>query len=253
MPTGLRNPVALGRIVAAMRASEASWTGSLPQQRVQSIATAVLAELQLIGVTLPTLQVANFPGLSGQFDFGPWTLQVDMNMAVGRVTDTPAQRIAKIAALGDVITHEARHCEQWFRMGRLLAAQRRAQGLFVDAREIANRLGINNGPPAAAAAAAPALVGIDRQEAEDWYASVYGARASFREQTYATELNATGTGTGNDWQDSQYARYQRALAEEEDAWGTGTEIQRLYLLHHPGVAVPALTRHAPVRQGVTTY
>src|SRR5580658_1206785 len=141
MPTGLRQVACLNRIVAAMRAVEGTWTSLLPKQRTEAIANAVLAELRLILVAPPQLEVAIFPGLSGQFDFGPWKLQVDQGMAVGKVGQSP---IAKIAELGDTITHEARHCEQWYRMARLLAAERRAKGILVDGREIGKRLGINN-------------------------------------------------------------------------------------------------------------
>ncbi|MEM7666379.1 MAG: hypothetical protein AAF250_11035 [Pseudomonadota bacterium] len=253
MPTGLRNPAVIGRIVAAMAASEANWAGSLPRQRTLAIANIVVAELRAIGVTPPAVQVATFPGLAGQFDFGPWTLQVDMGMAIGRVGQTQDEMIAKIAELGDTVTHEARHCEQWFRMGRLLASQRRARGLFVDGREICNRLGIDNRAVGDAAAGAGVMTNAERLEAEEWYESVYGGGSGFREQTFALELNATGRATGNAWQTGAYARYQRGLAEEEDAFGIGTAVQRQYLQPHPGVNAPQMTRHAPVRRGVTTY
>jgi hypothetical protein len=250
MPTGLRQVACLNRIVAAMRAVEGTWTSLLPKQRTEAIANAVLAELRLILVAPPQLEVAIFPGLSGQFDFGPWKLQVDQGMAVGKVGQSP---IAKIAELGDTITHEARHCEQWYRMARLLAAERRAKGILVDGREIGKRLGINNMAVCNQAAGAAPLMGIEKTEAEDWYNSVYGSQASFREQTYSTQLRPTGLQTGSDWQGSKFARYQRALAEEEDAWSTGTELQNLYLAFHPGVPATQMTRHQPVRAGISTY
>jgi hypothetical protein len=250
MPTGIRAVAALGRIVAAMRRVEQNWRGLRPNERVEQIARAVMGELTTVGVTNPNLQVARFPGLSGQFDFGPWTLQVDEGMAMGKVTES---HIPKVAELGDTITHEARHCEQWFRMARYLAAERRAKGMLVTGLELGNRLGIRSAQATQAAAAAPALTREESQEAQEWYESVYGSQSSFRSQTYRTNLRSTGTGTGGDWQISQYTRYQRALAEEEDAWNTGTELQRLFLQHYVGVAPPTLMRHQPVRRGVSQY
>ena len=233
-----------------MLGAENTWAGSLPQQRTEAIANAVLNELRQLQVAVPLLQVGSYGGLSGQFDFGPWNLQVSTNMAMGRVGQSP---VPVIAELGDTITHEARHCEQWYRMARLLAAERRAKGLLVDGREISQRLGIDNMAVCQQAAAAAPLTGIEKSEAEEWYGSVYGSQSSFRDQTYATKLKSTGLNTGADWQQSQFTRYQRALAEEEDAWSTGAELQRLYLAHHPGVAPIQLSRHSPIRQGISTY
>lgn len=252
MPTGLRNPLVIGRIVAAMNTALGNWAGSIPMQRASGIANVVMAELRAINVLAPNLQVANFPGLAGQFDFAPWTLQVDMGMTVGRVGQTQNDIVSKIAELGDTIAHEARHCEQWFRMARLLADQRRAKGLMVDGRELANRLSISMQAGNAASAAGPLSV-PERREAEEWYESVYGSAASFRQTTYATKLKPTGGLSGNDWQTSSYSRYQRGLAEEEDAFALGTEVQRQFLQGFPGVQPPAYSRHAPVRSGVTSY
>ena len=250
MPTGLRSLAALNRIVAAMRALEGTWSSMLPKQRSEAIANAVLAELRTLMIPVPQLEVGIFPGLAGQFDFGPWKLQVDQGMAVAKVGQSP---VPKIAELGDTITHEARHCEQWYRMARLLAAERRGKGILVDGREIGQRLGINNQVVCNQAAAAPALIGIEKIEAEEWYASVYGSQSSFRSQTYSTSLRSTGSQMGTAWQGSQFARYQRALAEEEDAWSTGTELQNLYLAFHPGTAAAHMARHQPVRSGVSSY
>lgn len=250
MPTGLRQQIVLNRIVNAMVALENTWAGSLPRQRVETIANAVLNELRTLQVAVPLLEVGGFGGLDGQFDFVPWNLQVSTNKALGRVGQSP---VPVIAELGDTITHEARHCEQWYRMARLLATERRAKGMLVDGREISQRLGINNLAVCQQAAAAAPLTGIEKSEAEEWYQSVYGSQSSFREQTFATKLKSTGAGTGVDWQQSQYARYQRALAEEEDAWNTGAELQRLYLANHPGVPPIRLTRHTPVRQGISSF
>jgi len=249
MATGIRDQAALQRIAAAMRNVQQNWLGLLPRQRVDGIVDAVLAELAAINVTPPAVEVGALPGLDGQFDFGPWTLQVNEQKAIGRVGQDPTPVIAE---LGDTLTHEARHCEQWFRMARLLVADRRARGMLVDGREVSNRLGIDNAVVCQQASLQPLVHPIERREAEEWYASVYGSNASFREQTFATQLQPTGSGTGQAWQTSQYARYQRALAEEEDAWNTGRELQRIFLAG-TGIAPVALQRHVPIRQGISTY
>lgn len=254
MATGIRIPAALGRIATAMRVVEQQWMTLRPAQRVKGIADAVLLELQNIHVAVPRLEVAKLPGVSGQFNFITWTLQVNEDTAIAKLNPDPVQaaraRTTIIAELGDTVVHEARHCEQWYRMARYLAGERRAKGILVTGRELSQRLGIDD--PAVCQQAANALpLGLaEKQEAVEWYESVYGSQSSFRQNTFA--LSLTRTGNGGDWQSGQFTRYQRALAEEEDAWNTGLELQNLYLAG-TGIAPTQLTGHAPVCQGVAQF
>lgn len=251
MPTGLRQDAHLQAIVTAMRDVEQHWDDYSLFQRLRGIANVVAARLTQIGVRPPTLQLGAGAGNYGQFEFATWQLKLDTALGMGGGV-YGNDRVKQVAELGDTITHECRHCEQWFRMGRLLRDRLRAEGRMADAREITNRLGIDR-TAAGQIAAAPALAGAELVEAEAWYESVYGSQASFRETTFATPtLRSTNAAPGQQYQASAFARYQRGLAEEEDAHQTGQEIQRRYLMPHNRQPL-RLSRHQPVRQGITSY
>jgi hypothetical protein len=257
MPTGLAQPTHLNNIVAAMQNVEANWMALSAQQRTETIANAVTAALRALFVPVPTLQVGNLgAGLNGQFDFGPWVLKVNTSMAIGNVHQTAAQRKEVIAKLGDVITHEARHCEQWWRMARLIVAEMRSKGMLATAQVLAGKVRGVAQNVLNQAVGAPPLTPPETQETIAWYASVYGSGSSFRAiNAYGRNLRPTG-GTfaevGNQFQNSEFARYQRGLAEEEDAHQVGREVQRLFL-QGSGIAPQGLVGHRPIAQGVTNY
>ena len=133
MPTGIRNAGDVTAIVQAMQTLEtnANWNGKTSTQRCSDIANVVVARLANYGVHAPTLDVQNLDaqGLNGRFDYEPWTLQVNETLASDIAPTVPANpaedlrlRRMAIAQFADTITHEARHCEQWFRMARLVAS-----------------------------------------------------------------------------------------------------------------------------------
>lgn len=257
MATGLAQPQHLSNVVAAMRTVEANWMALSAQQRCQQIADAVTHALRALFVPLPTLQVANLgASLNGQFDFGPWTLKISTNMAIGNVQQNAAQRKEVIAKLGDVIAHEARHCEQWWRMARLVVGDMRANGLMPSAPVLAGRLAGVSQVVLAQAIGAPPLTPPEAQETQAWYASVYGSGASFRSiNAYGRNLRPTGGkfgDVGQQFQNSEFARYQRGLAEEEDAHQVGREVQRLFLVGS-GIQPQALVGHRPIAQGIARY
>lgn len=142
MTTGIRTAANVNTIIAAMRQLEldVNWVGRTATQRCNDIATVVVGELGLFGVHAPTLDVQNLDaqGLNGQFDYTPWTLQINETLAGDIAPAVPAdpaldlqRRRQKIARFSDTIAHEARHCEQWFRMCRLIADQLRGKDLLV--------------------------------------------------------------------------------------------------------------------------
>jgi len=256
MATGLAQPQHLSNIVAAMRTVETNWMALSAQQRCQQIAAAVTNALRALFVPVPTLQVANLgAGLNGQFDFAPWTLKIS-NMAIGNVQQNAAQRKEVIAKLGDVITHEARHCEQWWRMARLVVGDMRAKGVMPSAPVLAGKLEGVSRVVLAQAIGAPPLTPPEAQETMAWYVSVYGSGASFRSiNVYGRNLRPTGgkfADVGQQFQNSEFARYQRGLAEEEDAHQVGREIQKLFLLGS-GVQPQTLVGHRPIAQGIARY
>jgi hypothetical protein len=257
MPTGLRQPVHLNAIVAAMRDVEARWTALSAQERCQRLAEAVGNALQAIFVPRPRLEVANLgSGLNGQFDFTSWSLRINSSMAIGNVRQTPNERKEVIARLGDVVTHEARHCEQWWRMMRLVVADMRAKGMLPTAQVLAGKVTGVSMAAVSQAVSAPPLTPPEAQETRPWLESVYGSGSSFREiNVLGRNLRPTPGAfaqVGQQFQDSEFARYQRGLAEEEDAHQTGHEIQRLFL-QGSGIAPQGLVGHRPIAQGIALY
>lgn len=257
MATGIAQPARLNSIVAAMRTVEANWMALSAKQRCQQIAQVATTTLQSLFVPVPTLQVANLGAdLNGQFDFGPWMLKINSNLAIGDVRHSANQRKEVIAKLGDVIAHESRHCEQWWRMIKLVVADMRARGLLPSSQVLAGKF------PGVAQAAlnraigAPPLTPPETQETIAWYASVYGSGASFRDvNLYGRNLRPTGgrfAEVGQQFQNSEFARYQRGLAEEEDAHQVGREVQRLFL-QGSGLQPQGLVGHRPVAQGIARY
>lgn len=257
MATGIRQNQHLRNIVTAMRNVEANWIALSALERCQKISTAVVAALRVVYVPEPRLQVANLGGgLNGQFDFGPWVLQVNTSMAIGNVRQTVNQRKEVIARLGDVITHEARHCEQWWRMARLAVAWMRAKGLMPAANVLSGQLPGVSINILERAVGAPPLTPIEVAETEQWYESVYGGGSSFREiNVMGRNLRPTGgrfAEVGQQFQQSEFARYQRGLAEEEDAHQAGREVQALFL-QGSGMAPQQLIGHRPISQGIAHY
>ena len=246
--TGIRKNIFMRRIVDEMKKVEGQWGSLTPFQRCNRIAGVVNQALTQNNCPAPTLQVLNLGGgLNGQFDFGPWTLQINTTLAQtvnGESADALKRRVAQ---LGDTITHEARHCEQWWRMARVVATAKLQQGLKPDAEVLRQNLGI----PLIVMQQAIQSGQMDEREysqARAWYESVYGKGAKYREINLGGRgLRPTGGrwgGIGEQFQRTEFARYERGLAEENDAHQTGQEIQVLFLTGS-GVQPAPLVGHNP--------
>lgn len=285
MPTGIRNAVDVTAIVAAMQTLEtnANWNGKTATLRCTDIANVVVARLAIYGVHAPALDVRNLDaqGLNGQFDYQPWTLQVNETLAADIPPTAPANpaedlrlRRMAIAQFADTITHEARHCEQWFRMARLIAEQFRAKGMLVTAKVVAGKLrpsseyAANVNEPAIGTAitysALNPLSALEKSEVESWFESVYGSGGSSRELRYnpafgnrtQVQTKVGGqqtTAISQGVQVQAFASYQRGLAEEEDAHGLGLHIQTAYLTPYGLAPNPMVTNHGPVAAGIQRY
>src|SRR6185369_16591463 len=123
---GLREDAHLQPIVHTMRDVEDDFMNYTDAQRIERIWAAVSMQLTAIGVPLPGLQVGVYPGLNGQFAFASWTLKVNAELANIKLMERAnANRKKEIfAQLGDTICHEARHCEQWWRMALLVITKK---------------------------------------------------------------------------------------------------------------------------------
>jgi hypothetical protein len=257
MPTGLY--LHLDGVVVAMRNLEAQWASLGPLSRPTAIVNSVFMGLNALQIPAPRIGLCHQG--QGLFNHLTWMLYLNPGLWMGGTT--PAEIRLKVAGLGDTVIHESRHCEQRFRVGRLLRDRRIAQGLERDvaanAREIANRLHIRVPAVAMRIAASPRLTHpIEIAEAREWYESTYGSGSSFRIRTvngiagYVNgkgSLRATRTAIGDQVQVGAFARYQRALPGESDAYQIAAALTRLYGVpnHEP------LHGHGFINRGVAEY
>jgi hypothetical protein len=215
--------------------------------------------LKAINVPVPSLEIANLgAGLNGQFLFTTWSLKINTSMAIGNAQQiqNPNHRKEIIAKLGDCITHESRHCEQWWRMIRLHVADLRAKGIKPTAQVLSGKFSGVTNDVLTKIIASLAMSPLEAGETRPWLESVYGGGSSFREvNLYGRNLKRTGgkfASVGEQFQNSEFARYERGLAEEEDAHQIGQMIQQLYL-QGSGIPPQELVGHKPVSHGVMHY
>jgi hypothetical protein len=246
--TGIASRVAVGRFSTAARALTADWATLDVNGRGQRLGAAANAELTAVPQTV--IQVKALPTNAGEFGFTGWTLDLNENL-FQRATIVPPL----LAGVADTVYHEARHCEQWYRMAQLEAGKGKDGTAIAQALSIPKRIGD--------LAAASPLQGTSTEglQAQTWYDSIYGANATARNATLndmaakSLELRAAhATYTADNqaysalpaattpeakqaayakamasyaiWQrlngeyDVLYRAY-RALPEEADAWATG--------------------------------
>lgn len=253
MPYGLREDAHLQPIVARLREVEEDFMNYTDSQRAQRICAAVTAELTALAVPVPTLEIGNYPGLNGQFLFTTWTLRVNAGLAriqlMERANTSRKKQI--FAQLGDTLTHEARHCEQWWRMALLVVTKKwNKDRIKPTALQLNGTLGISMAI-CQRALTAQLLNTPLMQETEPWFDSVYGGGSSFREinvmgrnlrPSGPTRVGGGQENVGQLFQTTEFVRYEQGLAEEADAHATGRRVQELYL-QGTGVAPAPLAGH----------
>lgn len=213
--TGIASRVAIGRFNTAARTLTAEWDKLDVNGRGQKLGSAANAELKAAQVPETVIQVKVLPTNAGEFGFAGWTLDLNENL-FQRPTIVPPLP----ASVADTVYHEARHCEQWYRMAQLEAGKGKDGAAIAQALSIPKRVGD--------LAAASPLQGTSAEgrEAQTWYDSIYGAlppatTAAARQAAYDKAMASYAI-----WQrlngeyDVLYRAY-RALPEEADAWATG--------------------------------
>jgi hypothetical protein len=253
---GLREDQHLQPIVRRLEQVEEDFMNYTDQQRIERICDAVTTELIRIAVPLPRLEVGNFPNVNAQFDPGSWTLQVNLSLATIKLMERANTNRKKeiFARLGDTITHEARHCEQWWRMA-VLVITRKWQRDHIKPT-LAQLQGVFESLPIDAAALRQALVATplsrpSQEETTPWFDSVYGSGSGFRDINVfgrrlrpvdGTRVGGVEENVGYQFRTTEFARYEQGLAEEADAHATGRRVQELFL-QGSGVAVQPLVGH----------
>jgi hypothetical protein len=245
---------------------------------------AVHAELNRYAVPNPTIQWENLTDC-GQFDFRAWQVKLSNTKWDRNPLNVTAQEQIDfkkhIAELADTVYHECRHCEQWFRTARFLAAKRTGGSRKYSKTDISAMTGI---PEATARSAknAPGLKPEAMEEGRVWYEGVYGqadapqggagvatpvvginrrelvlgaaslrptaqgpvAGKSEKSNVQADELDTIS----NNRQMTQYLQYRTLLPEEKDAHEVGMAVQTLFY-HLAGLkGAPTEPKHSGVRQ-----
>jgi len=237
-PVGLARGKEEQQYVKEAKQVQADWAKlATAAERAKALAKAVNERLAAAGVPACKDVVKDLGVAAGQFDFTTWSLLLDQGpFSKTTITDEEA------AVIADTVYHEARHCEQWFMMARMLA------GKGLKANVIATTMGIP-ASIASAATAAPLKKGTTEAiEAEGWYESVYGSRAEYREHVL-NDVEAKGklrdqaaaaykqnpTPANRAKLDAAHAQLEVAhrrymeLPEEADAWRVGGQVTAAYL------------------------
>jgi len=187
----------------------------LSQDEVKrKLISAANAALTSSGV--PTVGMGSNPGsgANAMFDFTTWSIVFGGPLSGKRLL---TQKFFVNCA--NTVYHEARHCEQWFRMAQAVARgfdHISNQDLFLafqgevkrDAQTIGQKMWLH--PNAAAAAVANSnYAPVRKDEIQKWWRSIY-----------AVNRNRRGHVLEHISEEDNYDKY-RNLAEEVDAWRCG--------------------------------
>jgi hypothetical protein len=252
--SGLREDHHLQPIVQALRDVEEDFMNYTDAQRIERVWAAVAAQLTALGVPLPRLEIGVYPGFNGIFDTS-WTLKVSSTLSAIKLMERANTNRKKqiFALLGDTLTHEARHCEQFWRDARLVITKKWQKDHIKPTAKQLEALGIS-AAVIQRALTAPALSAQAMEETEPWYESVYGKGQSFRQiNVLGRKLNPTApTRVGGGVEDvgamvreSEWARYEQAVPEEVDAHATGRRVQALYLQGSAVAPQPLVSHRRP--------
>lgn len=217
-------------------------------ERLTALATVVNRALDAAGVPAIgfTLLDRSGEGVMGEFDARTWQMAVDVAALSSPVVVDPGAD----QTLVEIVYHEARHAEQWFRIAQLYAAR----GLA--APDLVSSLGIPLAVAEAAASAAPMdLTSVDAVVAQGWADSAADAQrdavhreireagSAFRAEREA-HRSSGGPTTGVEPESLTRARerWLRAFAayqhlpEEDDAFVAQSHV-RLAMMVMPAPAV----------------
>jgi hypothetical protein len=180
--------------------------------RGERLIAAINEQLNTEGVPLVSHTTASLGEGNASFAFGTWQMELDAASLEPAQTENFSQE--QMATMLQVMYHEGRHAEQWFRMARMRA------GLGEDAAALNSAMGIPDWVAALAVADPILECNTETNEAEGWNESVYGDGSQHRNDV----LNDT---------QNRYDEY-RALPEESDAWGVEPAVQQEYERYSSG-------------------
>lgn len=218
----LRDPANCSQYVAECQLMVGT-INSLDQRAMQSgLIKAVNRQLKLAGVPKVTSAENSGSQANAEFDFQNWRITFGAPMMV------PGSLEALKLGVNTVY-HEARHCEQWFRMAQGVAAGKLNKNIqnritTLDAPTIAGAMWI----PQSVAQAAVANTDYGGNSDKDvlaWWDSVYARSGSIR----GKKLGHINT---------RYDAY-RNLPEEVDAWYLGDFVESEFIIQCPKLGCPS--------------
>jgi hypothetical protein len=180
--------------------------------RGDALIAALNAQLSYEGIPGVQYQTGSLGQGNASFDFTTWYMNVDGASLEPEQTESFTQE--QMAEMLQVIYHEGRHAEQWFRMARMRA------GLGETADQLTSAMTIPSWVADLAAADPIVQSDAETHEAEQWNDSVYGDGSQHREDTLGDI-------------DNRYDDY-RNLPEESDAWGVEPSVQQEYQQYGTG-------------------
>ncbi len=179
--TGIAGGKALSKYVAGVKGMLAEW-GKLPAtERAAGLGRQANLRLKDAGVPECVIDVQDLAiGLNGNFDFTTWSIVVNKKPLEKDTVTT-----AELTDMADTMYHEARHCEQWFRIARWLAGTKGKK-----AKDISTEMGIPENIAKKAVAnplktssalaskfASKSTLAMEKKmlaEAAAWYENIYG-------------------------------------------------------------------------------
>ena len=192
--------------------------GKTEEEKAKSLVTDLvnkrLAELKIPPVGV---EVLDDLGTRGAFNSGDWKFKLDrLQFQPGKLHD--------LRDTSATIYHEARHAEQHFRVGQLLARQGK------NAAQITAQTGLNEDVAQKAVDAKDDITAMQALIARDWFDSLHGAASLARRRRNSEELRASfrareaacdafkqdPTPKNKARLESAKARFSRAVAEHDD-------------------------------------
>ncbi len=196
--SGIAGTKALGKYVAGVKELQDGWDKLSAAARGAAIGKEANKRLKDAGVPACTIDVQSMAiGTNGNFDFTTWTINVN-KIPLEQATITTNE----LAEIADTMYHEARHCEQWFRIARFLAgtkgktAKDIATEMFIP-ESIAKKAvasPLKKSSALAAKFASKSTLAMEQKmlnEAAAWYANIYGAGGDAR-SAVLNNLQPTG-------------------------------------------------------------
>jgi len=171
--TGIGANFAVDQYAGVAQKLRENWARLTPYGRAQMLVSAVNFELSHVDVPDVSFELTDKlePRTYGRFHEQDWALQLNRARFADPSSDSIDQAAEGDPGLAQVVYHEARHAEQYFRIARVKA------GMKWKANTISDSFGMPERVTKEAARHPLKGDGPEVQEAESWEASIYGGRA----------------------------------------------------------------------------